>query len=94
MPSAQLDFGAPVPVTELPEPTNRGGRASTAPAFQKWLSQLTPGSRYELASNDPDGAHPANRVAQIRKVAGEAYVIETRAVVAGKRYRIFASVAT
>lgn len=93
-----LDFGAPVPVPEnqLP-PSNRGGRQSTRPAFEAWLAQLKPGAWFELASNEPDGAHPAGRVQQIKNIvkeSGGGFEIATRPVEAGKRYRIFAKVAT
>lgn len=92
MTSTKLDFGAPVAVDELPE-RNTGGRTSTAPAFEAWLTQLAPGKWYELASDRPDGGHPSGRVAQIKKIAGTSFDIETRAIVAGKAYRIFAKVA-
>lgn len=89
-----MDFGTPVPVSELPPASKRGGRASNAPAYEAWLAQLAPGATYELASTDEDGAHPVNRVSQLRKVAGDGFKIDTRPVEPGKRYRIFATVAT
>lgn len=95
-PSTALDFGAPVPVDSLP-PSNRGGRQSTRPAFEAWLAQLKPGAWFELASGEPDGAHPAGRVQQIKKIVtetGGGFEIATRPVEAGKRYRIFAKVAS
>jgi hypothetical protein len=96
MSDTALDFGAPVAVDALP-PTNRGGRQSTRPAFEAWLAQLAPGAWYELASGEPDGAHPAGRVQQIKKIVaenGNAFEVATRPVEAGKRYRIFARVAS
>lgn len=88
------DFGAPVPVAELPPKVNGGGRTSLTPVYEKWLAQLTPDTWGELASDSEDGAHPVNRVQALRKVAGDAYQVETRPVVPGKRYRIFAKVAS
>lgn len=89
-----MDFGTPVPVSDLPPAPKKGGRSSNVPAFEAWLAQLAPGQTYELASIDEDGGHPVGRVSQIRKVAGDAFKIETRAIEVGKRYRIFATVAT
>lgn len=90
-----VDFGKPVPVKpdDIPAKSARGGRTPTAPALEAWLKQITPGSTFELASADPDGAHGQSRVTQLRKVAGAAYVVETRPVVPGKRYRIFVTLA-
>lgn len=93
-PNGTMDFGTPVPVTEMPEAPRKGGRASNAPAMEAWLQQLQPGQTYELASLDEDGGHSVNRVTQLRKVAGEGFKIETRPIEPGKRYRIFATVAT
>lgn len=84
-----------MPVTDLPEKSSRGGRQSNTPMYEKWLAQLQPGSTYEMASVDADGAHPVNRVTALRKVAAASFPevkIETRSVEAGKRYRIFATV--
>lgn len=91
---SDIDFGTPVPVTELPPASSRGGRKSVAPALETWLKQLEPGNTYELGSKDEDGGHPLSRVTQLRKIAGEGFKVETRPLVAGKRYRIFATVAT
>lgn len=88
------DFGAPIKVDELPPQTNRGGRQSNEPALQAWLAALEPGNTYELKSNDKDGGHPVSRVTQLRKLAGEGFKVETRALESGKRYRIFATIAT
>lgn len=93
MATMALDFGDPVPVDALPEATTRGGRQSTAPAIQAWLNKLQPGKFYQLQSKDEDGAHGANRVQQVRKVAGEAFEIQTRPLVPGKRYFIYAKIA-
>lgn len=92
-----IDFGAPVPVAEMPQGTGKGGRASNAPALEAWLGQLTAAGTYELASKEEDGAHPVSRVTQLRTVAKEKAPmirVETRAVTPGKRYRIFATVPT
>lgn len=88
----KIDFGAPIAVTEMPPPSSRGGRAAVTPALEAWIMALSPGT-WELASKDPDGAHPVARVTQLRKVSEphEDVSIETRAVTAGKRYRIFAT---
>lgn len=91
-----MDFGTPVPVTDLPPASKRGGRVSNDEAYATWLSQLQPGSTYELASTEDDQAHPVNRVTQIRKVVKERFPgqfkIDTRPVEPGKRYRIYATV--
>lgn len=89
---SDVDFGTPVAVTELP-PASSGGRKSVAPALEAWLKQLAPGNTYELGSKDADGGHPLSRVSQLRKVAGDGFKVETRPIVPGKRYRIFATVA-
>lgn len=91
---SDYDFGAPVAVDVLPPASVKGGRKSATPALEAWLKQLEPGKTYELASKEKDGAHPLSRVTQLRKLAGDAFKVETRPVVSGKRYRIFATVAT
>lgn len=93
MSNTALDFGAPVPVEELPA-SNRGGRQSTRPAFEAWLGQIPVSDKYsELASSDLDGAHPAGRVQQLKKILADTtlgkFDLQTRPVEAGKRYRIF-----
>lgn len=90
---SDVDFGAPIPVKELPPGGNRGGRASNEPGLRKWLDALKPGATYELGSKDEDGGHPVSRVTQLRKIAGTGFKVETRPIVTGKRYRIFATVA-
>ena len=89
---SNLDYGDPVYVEELPPTSGKGGRQSNAPAMEAWLAKISPGKTAELPSKDEDGAHPVSRVTQMRKVAGTAFKIETRPVVGGKRYRIFATV--
>ena len=86
------DFGAPVPVTELPPMATRGGRQSNEPALTAWLEAIkTPGT-FELASKDEDGGHPVSRVTQLRKLATPMGItIDTRAIITGKRYRIYAT---
>lgn len=95
---SDLDFGAPVPVDELPAASTRGGRQSNAPAYDAWLKQLNKPGTYELASDAPDGAHSTSRVQALRKLVKEGSYngveILTRPVEIGKRYRIFAKVTT
>ncbi len=94
---SDIDFGAPVPVTDLPPSTTSGrGRIGYAPALNKWLDSLTPGT-WELAS--PDGAgmgHPQSRVTLMHKLAKEreGIKVETRPVdnADSKRRRIYATV--
>lgn len=86
-----IDFGDPVYVDELPPSTGKGGRASNAPALEAWLGKIAPGKTAELPSKDADAAHPVSRVTQLRKLAGTTWKVETRPVVPGKRYRIFAT---
>lgn len=93
-----VEFGTPVPVTEMPPGTSgKGGRASNAPGLTAWLNAAAkagPGT-YELASdNETDHAHPIGRLTQIRKIATDmpGIKIESRVITAGKRYRIFATV--
>ena len=90
---SDFDFGEPVPVDSLP-PATRGGRVSREPAFKAWLEKLQPNQTYELASADEDGGHPVSRVTQLRKIAGEGFKVDTRALdgQSGKRYRIFVTV--
>lgn len=86
------DFGAPVPVAELPPLAVKGGRQSNEPALTAWLDAVADKGTFELASKDEDGAHPVSRVTQIRKLAEPRNIkIDTRSVVTGKRYRIFAT---
>lgn len=96
---SMIDFGNPVAVTELPPATARGGKQSNAPALLAWLNKVAaanPGT-YELASSEPDKAHPVSRGTQLRKLVEDSdngingITIETRSVVTGKRYRIFAT---
>lgn len=89
-----IDFGEPVYVDELPPASTKGGRTSNGPALQAWLGKIAPGKTAELPSKDEDSAHPVSRVTQLRKLAGEAFKVETRPIVPGKRYRIFATIAT
>lgn len=101
------DFGDPVPITPdaMPKATARGGRESNVPALIAWLDKVAaaqPGT-YELKSADKDAAHTVSRGTQLRSIvagkvdgitpsdAVKALKIETRAVVPGKRYRIFAT---
>lgn len=86
------DFGAPVPVSELPPLATRGGRQSNEPALTAWLDAIAQTGTFELASKDEDGGHPVSRVTQLRKLAEAKQIkIDTRAIVTGKRYRIFAT---
>jgi len=85
------DYGDPVYVDELPPASSKGGRTSNVPALEAWLGKIDAGRTAELPSKDEDGGHPVSRVTQVRKVAGTAWKIETRPVVPGKRYRIFAT---
>lgn len=91
---------------DLPPATARGGRESNEPAMRTWLGKVqaaAPGT-YELASKDADKAHPTSRGTQLRALVNKPkdapedwtapypdVAIETRAVVTGKRYRIFAT---
>lgn len=85
-----IDFGEPIYVDELP-PTASRGRTGAGPAMQAWLAKVEAGKTAELPSKDEDGAHALSRVAAMKKAAGEEFAIETRPVVPGKRYRIFAT---
>lgn len=93
-----IDFGEPIKA-ELPPAAARGGRASFQPAMLAWLEKVAaaaPGT-YELASSDEDGAHVVSRGTQLRKLVEapdapesvRGLKVETRAVVSGKRYRVF-----
>lgn len=93
-----IDFGDPVKA-ELPPAPERGGRASMRPALLAWLEKVAtagPGT-YELKSTDDDGAHIVSRGTQLRNIINDAAApetvrglkVETRAVVSGKRYRVF-----
>jgi hypothetical protein len=42
-----------------------------------------------MKSADDDGGHPVNRIAQIRKAAGDKLKVETSPIESGKRYRVF-----
>lgn len=85
---ADLDFGDPIVVNELP-PAKRGGRASAEPALRTWLSKIPNGKTVQLGAGDSDGAHSTSRVSQLREIAGDDYAVETRSVEAGKRYLVF-----
>jgi hypothetical protein len=74
---------------DKPAPGKRGGRASNVPAIEQFLSQITVPGTYEMRSPDEDGGHPVNRIAQIRKAAGEGFKVETSPIESGKRYRVF-----
>lgn len=75
--------------TEMPQPAKRGGRASNVPAIEGFLASITAPGTYEMKSGDDDGGHPVNRIAQIRKVAGDRFKVETSPIESGKRYRVF-----
>ena len=98
-----VDFGAPKKVDpkERPPSPVRGGKAPIRPAYEAWLSKLTPGAEFEMVSKDPDGAHSISRLNALRQVAKEfgptqtppvTYKIDAVPVVKNKRYRIFGSV--
>lgn len=104
---SMTDFGDPIAVKaeDMPAATARGGRESNVPALAAWLEKVAaanPGT-YELRSKDPDGAHTTLRGGQLKKIvrgemdgvtpsdAVKQLKIETRAVVSGKRYRVFAT---
>ena len=74
---------------DKPAPGKRGGRASNVPAIEQFLQSITEPGTYEMRSPDEDGGHPVNRIAQIRKAAGEAFKVETSPIESGKRYRVF-----
>jgi hypothetical protein len=74
---------------DKPAPGKRGGRASNVPAIEQFLASITTPGTYEMRSPDEDGGHPVNRIAQIRKAAGEAFKVETSPIESGKRYRVF-----
>jgi len=86
------DFGDPVYVDAVPEATGKGGRKSITPAMEVWLGKIEPGKTAQLPSKDEDGGHPVSRVSQLRKAAGTAFKIETRPIIPGKRYAIYATV--
>jgi hypothetical protein len=73
----------------MPPAGKRGGRSSNVPAIENFLASLTTPGTYEMRSPDEDGAHPVNRISQIRKIAGERFKVETSPVDSGKRYRVF-----
>lgn len=79
----------PIKREEMPKPAKRGGRASNVPAIEAFLASITSPGTYEMGSSDEDGGHPVNRVAQVKKVAGEKFKVETSPIESGKRYRIF-----
>jgi hypothetical protein len=87
---SDISFADPVYVDELPPSASRG-RTGAGPALAAWLAKVEAGKTAELPSSDADGAHPTSRVTAIRKVAGDDFKIDTRPIVAGKRYRIFAT---
>ena len=74
---------------DKPAPGKRGGRASNVPAIEAFLASIDVPGTYEMRSPDEDGGHPVNRIAQIRKAAGEAFKVETSPIESGKRYRVF-----
>lgn len=74
---------------DKPAPGKRGGRASNVPAIEAFLATITEPGTYEMRSPDEDGGHPVNRIAQIRKAAGEGFKVETSPIESGKRYRVF-----
>lgn len=85
----------PIKREDMPKPSKRGGRASNVPAIEGFLTTVTePNTTYEMGSADEDGGHPVNRVAQVKKVAGEKYKVETAPIESGKRYRIFVTLAS
>lgn len=89
-----LDFGTPVPVTELPPASPRGGRQSNEPAIKAWLDALPGPGTFELASTDEDGGHPISRKQTMVKLVKASYPnirVDSRPIVPGKRYRIFAT---
>jgi len=74
---------------DKPAPGKRGGRASNVPAITAFLDGITEPGTYEMRSPDEDGGHPVNRIAQIRKAAGDNFKVETSPIESGKRYRVF-----
>lgn len=74
---------------DKPPAGKRGGRASNVPAIEAFLTSITEPGTYEMRSPDEDGGHPVNRIAQIRKAAGDAFKVETSPIESGKRYRVF-----
>lgn len=85
----------PINREDMPKPSKRGGRASNVPAIEQFLTTVTePNLTYEMGSIDEDGGHPVNRVAQVKKVAGEKFKVETAPIESGKRYRIFVTLAS
>jgi hypothetical protein len=85
----------PIKREDMPKPSRRGGRASNVPAIEAFLTTVSePGVTYEMGSSDEDGAHPVNRVAQVKKIAGEKFKVETAPIESGKRYRIFVTLAS
>lgn len=87
---SDITFADPIYVDELPPSTGRG-RTGAGPALTAWLAKVEAGKTAELPSSDEDKAHPISRVNAIRKAAGDEFKIDTRPVVPGKRYRIFAT---
>lgn len=79
----------PVNREEMPAPGKRGGRTSNIPAIEGFLNSITEPGTYQMRSPDEDGAHPVNRITQIRKVAGDRFKVETSPLEAGKRYLVF-----
>jgi len=87
---AKLAFTAvAIKPEDKPAPGKRGGRASNVPAIEAFLASIEAPGTYEMRSPDEDGGHPVNRIAQIRKAAGEAFKVETSPIESGKRYRVF-----
>ena len=93
--SAVTFTAVPISREAMPKPAKRGGRASNVPAIETFLGSITePNVTYEMGSADEDGGHPVNRVAQVRKLAGEKFKVETSPIESGKRYRIFITLAS
>lgn len=95
-----IDLAKSAKVDALPPSTTTGGRKSQKPELRAWLEALEFGT-YILASTDEDNAHPTGRAASIRDLVKEMnaeadgerlYAIDTRAVVPGKRYQVYATV--
>lgn len=93
--TTNADFGAPIKIDPKakPEIRGRGGKPTMRPAYVAWLNALEPGAEYEMASKEPDGAHPVTRLNALRKVAKELGGFTVESVYIGndkKRVRIFA----